>query len=100
MLQEDNRIIVTDSLQQKSFGIVGVGRHDYLESWNRTEQTVNDLRMLRGSTTPCANGHANDQRGFGASEHVAELGRLIEDLVEADADKVAKHDLGDRAIAG
>ena len=35
-----------------------------------------------------------------AAEHVAELGGLVEDLVEADAHEVDEHQLGDRAQAG
>ena len=35
-----------------------------------------------------------------AAEHVLELGRLVEDLVEADAHEVDEHQLGDRAQAG
>ena len=34
-----------------------------------------------------------------APEHVAELGRLVEDLVEADAQEVDEHQLRDRAHA-
>src|SRR4029453_10285347 len=34
-----------------------------------------------------------------AAEHVAQLGPLVEDLVEADPHEVAKHQLGDRAQA-
>ncbi len=57
--------------------------------------------MLRRGAAPGADHCADDERRLGlAAEHVAELGRLIEDLVEADAEKIAEHQLGDRAQPG
>ena len=57
--------------------------------------------MLRGRAEAGAVHRAHDQgRGRLAAEHVAELGRLVEDLVEADAEEVDEHQLGDRPQAG
>ena len=44
---------------------------------------------------------ADDHRGLGlAAEHVAELRRLVEDLVEAHAQEVDEHELGHGAQPG
>src|SRR5438067_13726258 len=52
--------------------------------------------MLRGGAAASADHRADDHRRLRlAAEHVAELGGLVEDLVEADAEKVAEHQFGD-----
>ena len=57
--------------------------------------------MLRGGAEAGAVHGADDQRRHRlAAEHVAELGRLVEDLVEADAHEVDEHQLDDRAQPG
>ena len=57
--------------------------------------------MLRGGAAPGADHRADHQRRLRlAAEHVAELGRLIEDLVEANAEEVAEHQFGDGAQTG
>ena len=56
--------------------------------------------MLRGGAEAGAVHGADDERRHRlAAEHVAELGGLVEDLVEADAHEVDEHQLGDRAQA-
>ena len=57
--------------------------------------------MLGGGAEAGAVHRAHDQgRGRLAAEHVAELGGLVEDLVEADAEEVDEHQLGHRPQAG
>src|SRR5207248_2011138 len=57
--------------------------------------------MLRGGAAASADHRADDHRRLRlAAEHVAELGGLVEDLVEADAEKIAEHQFGDGAQAG
>ena len=57
--------------------------------------------MLRGGAEAGAVHGADHERGHRlAAEHVAELGRLVEDLVEADPHEVDEHQLGDGAKAG
>src|SRR5437588_9478134 len=57
--------------------------------------------MLRGGAAASADHRADHHRGLClAAEHVAELGGLVEDLVEADAEEIAEHQFGDRSEAG
>ena len=57
--------------------------------------------MLGGGAAAGADHRPDDQRGRRlAAEHIAELGGLVEDLVETDAEKIAEHQLGDRPQAG
>src|SRR5580693_433792 len=98
---EDHRVVVADRLDQQALGVIGIGRHDAFEPRHRGEDVVEALRVLRRGAAPGADHCADDERRLGlAAEHVAELGRLIEDLVEADAEKIAEHQLGDRAQPG
>ena len=56
--------------------------------------------MLRARVAAAAGGHADDDRaGALAAEHVAELGDLVDDLVEAHRRQVGEHDLCDGAHA-
>ena len=83
VLAEDHRVVVADRLDEQSLGVVGVGRTDDLEARNMGEDRRQHLRMLRGGAKAGAHHGANDDRRLGlAAEHVAELGRLIENLVE------------------
>ena len=54
--------------------------------------------MLGGGAAAGADHCADHQRRLGlAAKHVAELGRLVEDLVKADAEEIGEHQLGDRS---
>ena len=65
------------------------------------EQRVEHLRMLgRGPVAPAAQ-RADHQRHLRlAAEHVAQLGALIQNLVETDAHEADEHHFGDRPQAG
>ena len=57
--------------------------------------------MLGRGAASGADHRADDQRSFGlAAEHVPEFRSLIVDLVEADAEEIREHQLGDRAQTG
>ena len=57
--------------------------------------------MLAGRPEPRpVHGPDHDGRDRLAAEHVAELGRLIEDLVETDAQEVHEHQFGHRPQPG
>ena len=65
------------------------------------EQRIEALRMLGGRAEARAIHGANDDgRHRLAAEHVAELGGLIEYLVEADAHEIDEHQVGDRPKPG
>ena len=57
--------------------------------------------MLRAEARAAAIAGAHDQRNFDLPiGHVAALGKLVGDVVEADRDEIREHDLGDRLEAG
>ena len=57
--------------------------------------------MLRAEAQPGAADGADDQRRLDlAARHEAVLGDRVDDLVEADAEEIGEHDLGDRPVAG
>ena len=65
------------------------------------EQAVQGLAMLRGGVEPAAALHADHQRHLGlAAQHVAQLGRLVHDLIEAHAGEIAEHQFRDGPHAG
>ena len=64
------------------------------------EQRCQHLAVLGGGAKAGADHGADHNRRLGlAAKHVAELGRLVEDLVEANAHEVDEHQLGNRAHA-
>ena len=88
-------------LDQQALGVIGVGRHHDLQAGHHGEQRMQGLAVLRAAAQARADRGADHHRGLGlAAEHVAELGGLVVDLVEADADEVDEHDLGHRPHAG
>ena len=101
MLEEDHRIVVADRLDQETLGLIGVGRQHHLQPRDVGEHRVEALAVLRGGAEAGAVHGADHQRGHRlAAEHVAELGRLVEDLVEADPHEVDEHQFDDRAEPG
>jgi hypothetical protein len=101
VFEEDHGIVVADGLDQQSLGLVGGGRDDDLQAGNMGEYGVQTLAVLAGGAEAGAvHGAYHQRRGRLAAEHVAELGRLIEDLVEADAHEVHEHQFGHGAQTG
>src|SRR5206468_8656470 len=69
-------------------------RHDRLQPRNRCRQSVQGLRVLGRGAQPGSRHRAHHEWYLGlAAEHVAELRRLIQKLIEADADEVYEHEL-------
>ena len=65
------------------------------------EQRLEALRVLAARRAPGAELRAHGQRHLrGAAGHERQLGGLVEQLVEADADEVEVHQLDDRPHAG
>ena len=57
--------------------------------------------MLRGGAKPGAELRSDDQRRLDpAAEHVAQLGRLVHDLVEADPEEIIEHQFRHRPQPG
>jgi len=98
VLAEDHRVGVPDRLDEQALGVVRGARADDLEATNVREERRQRLQVLRRCAKPGADHRPDDDWGLGlASKHVAELGGLVEDLVEADAHEVDEHQFGDRA---
>ena len=65
------------------------------------ENGIQTLRMLRGSAETGAVHGAHDQRRHRlASKHVAELGGLVENLIETNSHEIDEHQLHDRPQPG
>src|SRR3954454_12233929 len=100
VLEEDDRVVVADRLDQEALGVVRVRRHDDLQPGDVGEDRIQRLRVLRRRADARAVHRSDDHRRHGlAAEHVAELRGLVEDLVQADAHEVDEHELRDRAQA-
>ena len=101
MLEEDHRIVVPYGLNQETLGLVWGRRQHDLEARDVGEQRIEALAVLRGCAKASAVHRAYDQgRDRFAAEHVTELRRLIEDLVEAHPHEVDEHELGHWPEAG
>ena len=65
------------------------------------EQRIQALAVLaRGAEPGAVHGADHQGRARVAAEHVAELGGLVEDLIEADADEIDEHKLRHGAQPG
>ena len=101
VFEHDDRIVVPDRLDHQALRLVRVGRQHDLEARDVGEEGIEALRVLRRRAETGAVHGADDHRGHRlAAEHVAELGGLIEDLVETDAHEIDEHQVGDRPQPG
>ena len=101
VLQEDHRIVVADRLDQQPLRVIGAGGDHHLQPGDMGEDRIQRLAVLRARAGAGAVGGADDQRrGRAAAEHVAEFGRLIHDLVQADAEEIDEHDFRHRPQPG
>lgn len=100
VFEEDHRVVVADRLDQHALGVIGRGRAHHLQARDVRPHRGEHLRMLgRGTQAGAVHGAHHQRRGGLAAEHVAELSGLVEQLVEAAADKVDEHQLAHRAHA-
>ena len=100
VLEEDDRVVVADRLDQEALRLVRRGRANDIQARDVGDDGVEHLASAAPQPEPGADHRPNhDRRLRLAAEHVAELGRLVEDLVEAHAHEVDEHQLGHRAEA-
>ena len=101
VLDEDHRVGVLDGRPQQA---VGVGRrrgHDDGQARDVGQQGLEALRVLAARGPAGAELGPHGQRHLGGpAGHERQLGRLVEQLVEADADEVEVHQLDHGAHAG
>ena len=100
VLDEDHGIRVLDGRPQEAIGIGRRRRHHDAQPRNVSQQRLQALGVLAARRSPCAELGPDRQRHLrGATGHERHLCRLVEQLVEADADEIEIHQLDDRAHA-
>ena len=94
MLTKNNGVIVTNRSSQQPFCISGICRRHDLDTGNRSEQRVENLRMLRPSARARTDHRSDHHRCPGLPpKHVTKLRNLIQNLIETDTQKIDKHEL-------
>ena len=92
----DHRVVIANGGHQETLGIVGVRRHDDLETRHVGQHRLEALAVLSSSRQTCASIGGDGQRqACLATEHVLELGCLVRDLVHGNHDEVHKHEVDD-----
>ena len=82
---------------QEAAGVGGGARDDDLQAGDVGEPGLEHLGVLGPDLETAADGRAQDHGDRGpAPGHVAELGRVVGQLVETEAEEVHEHDLGHR----
>ena len=101
VLEEDHRIGIAHRRGKKPDDVARDRRRHDFQAGNHHAPVLDALRMLRAEARAGAIAGAHDQRAFElAVRHVAALGELVGDVVEAHREEVREHDLGDRLQAG
>ena len=101
VLDEDHRVGVLDRRPQQAVGVRRGRRHDDAEPGDVGEQRLEALGVLAARRPAGAELGADGQRHLRrAAGHERQLRRLVEQLVEADADEVEVHQLDHRPHAG
>ena len=97
VLEEDHRVVVPDRRREQALGVGRGGRHHALQPRHVREHRIVAAGVLAGGSEAGADHRPDHHRHLClASEHVAELGALVEDLVHAHAEEVDEHELGHR----
>ena len=101
VLDEHDGVRVLDRRPEQAVGVGRRRRHDDGQPGDVGEQRLEALRVLaaRGATGAELRAHGERHLG-GAAGHERQLGRLVEQLVEADAEEVEVHHLDHRAHPG
>src|ERR1700733_7831474 len=93
-LAKDDRVVVLDRGDQKTFGVVRIGRNDGLEAGDMGEQSLGTLAMRLPAVNAAAAWHADHDRSREfAARAVTQPRRLRHDLVVAGIDIVGELDL-------
>ena len=101
MLEDDHRVGILERGEQQALGVGGRRRLHHLQPRDVAEPGLEALAVLGGGAGARARGHAHDQRHRGlAAEHVAQLRRLVDDLLHRERREVRELELEDRPQAG
>ena len=98
VLEEDAGIVVSNGSFDQTFGVVGRGRANDLETGIVNEPHFGILRVEWAAVNVSAAGAAQDERG-GRAPEVMSLRDHVGDLVEGAADEVHELEFGDGAHA-
>ena len=98
MLEEHHRVGIADGGLEQPHGVRGRGRADDLDAGGLREPPLGVLRVEGPGAHAAAGGQADDDRA-GHLPAVEELGRHVDELVEAAGDEVAELHLDHRPVA-
>ncbi len=100
VLQKHHRIVVANGGLEQALGVVGGGRDDDLHAGMMREDVFGRERVGGADIGPAVRRAADHDRAVDqAARHVAEVGRVVEDLVEGDGVERPEHQFHDRAQA-
>ena len=101
VLDEYDRVLVADRGLQQALGVGGCRGHGDEQAGDVQEHRLQAVRVGRAELVAGALGHADHQRhGHLAAEHVADVGGVVDDLVEREQREVDRHQLDHRAQTG
>src|SRR5207237_10146523 len=96
-LEEAHRILAADCADQEALRIHGIRGADDLKTAGVDEEGLGRLRVVMTALDPASDRRADDERGgVLAAGAVAELPKLVHDLIEGGEDEVAERDTGHR----
>ena len=97
-LDDRHRVVAANGAVEEADVIERRRRRDDPPARPEREHAGRVHRVLRAVAAACRHPGAHDQRrAVGAAEHVADLGRLVEELVGRDQAEIGVHDLDNRA---
>jgi hypothetical protein len=100
VLYDQDRVVIADGRLQQPLRVGWVCGRDDLQSGSSGGPALEALGMLRCELVAGAVGRSDDQwAAHLATEHGADLGCVIDDLVHRDEQEVEGHDLDHRALA-
>ena len=99
MLVVEHRIRIGDRRRHQRARVVRRRRHDDLQPGRAVEPGLGVLRVIRAGVAQPAPRHAHDHR-HAAAPAIADLRRVVHELVEAGRDEVVELDLADRPLPG
>ena len=100
VLDQEHRPVVIDRGRQQRAEVVALARRDDADVRDPEQELLERLAVRRPVAAAGAHRRADDERdGDLVVVHLAELRDPVHDLVEAERDEVAEHDLEDRPLA-
>ena len=95
VLKVHDGVVVVDGREHEAQGVLRAGGVDDLQAGDVGQPGLEALGVLRRGARARARGQADDHgHGNLAAEHIAHLGGLVDELVHADGEEVAEHQLG------